>query len=75
MADTKTSGLTELAEAPAANDLHVIVDVSDTSMAVSGTTKKILNSNFIGTGATQAAAGNHTHPATGIDFLVAQVFS
>lgn len=33
--------LTELAEAPAAGDWFVVVDVSDTSMAASGTDKKL----------------------------------
>ena len=42
MADTKISALTTLADASlASGDYFVVVDVSDTSMAASGTTKKI----------------------------------
>jgi hypothetical protein len=41
MADSKISSLTELAESPASTDEFVIVDKSDTSMAASGTTKKV----------------------------------
>jgi hypothetical protein len=40
-ADSKTSGLTELTTTPAVDDLVQIVDVSDTTMAASGTNKKI----------------------------------
>jgi hypothetical protein len=40
MADSIISNLTELAETPAATDLIAIVDVSDSSMLASGTTKK-----------------------------------
>lgn len=41
MANTKISALTTLNESPATNDLLPIVDVSDTTHAASGTTKKI----------------------------------
>lgn len=47
MADSKTSGLSALGEAPASGDLVEIVDVSDTSMAATGTNKKITVSNFL----------------------------
>ncbi len=47
MPDNKISNLNELAVAPDAGDLFVIVDVSDTSMSASGTTKKIQSSNVI----------------------------
>lgn len=43
----KISELTELAEAPAAGDYFAIVDVSDTTMAGSGTDKKVLSSNIV----------------------------
>jgi len=46
MADSKISALTALAEAPAAGDLLVLVDVSDTTMAASGTDKKITYANL-----------------------------
>lgn len=48
MADQKISALGELAAQPAANDLAVVVDISDTSMAASGTDKKIQYSNLMG---------------------------
>lgn len=41
MADLKTSQLTALAATPAATDLLMVVDVSDTTMAASGTNKKL----------------------------------
>lgn len=47
MANTKISGLTELAETPANNDIYQIVDVSDTTMAVSGTNKYIKASRIV----------------------------
>jgi len=40
MADTKNTGLAELAAVPADDDLLYLVDVSDTSMAGTGTSKK-----------------------------------
>jgi hypothetical protein len=40
MADTKTTGLAALSAAPAENDLVMLVDVSDTTMAASGTNVK-----------------------------------
>lgn len=45
MADTKISGLTELTT-KATDDLLVIVDVSDTTMAATGTDKKITVANL-----------------------------
>lgn len=46
MANTKVSALTSLAAVPASGDLIPIVDVSDTTHAASGTTKKIAASFF-----------------------------
>lgn len=46
MADKKISQLTELSATPATGDLIPIVDVSDTTDAASGTTKKIAWSNL-----------------------------
>lgn len=43
MADTKISGLAAQSSAIATDDLFVMVDVSDTSMAPSGTDKKLTN--------------------------------
>jgi len=47
MADAKISELSELSETPASDDEFVIVDKSDTSMAASGTNKKITHENMI----------------------------
>lgn len=47
MADARISELTALAVAPAVGDLVVIVDVSDTTDAASGTTKKITTANLL----------------------------
>lgn len=46
MADQTITELTELAAAPASNDVLVIVDVSDTTQSPQGTTKKITVSNL-----------------------------
>jgi len=46
MADSKISNHTELAARPASGDLLEIVDVSDTSMAATGTNKKIQFTNL-----------------------------
>lgn len=46
MADTKISALGELAEAPASTDELVLVDKSDTTQAVSGSTKRITAANL-----------------------------
>lgn len=46
MATRKTSQLTELAAAPANNDLVMVVDVSDTTMSASGTNKKVTITNL-----------------------------
>lgn len=48
MANARITDLTALAVAPASGDLLAIVDVSDTTDAASGTTKKIAISNLIG---------------------------
>jgi len=47
MADTKITALTALTAADPANDVLPIVDVSDTTMAASGTTKKISINNIL----------------------------
>lgn len=44
---SEITGYDELAETPNANDLFVIVDVSDTTMAPTGTTKKVKRSNVV----------------------------
>ena len=47
MADTKITALTELAATPASNDMFPIVDVSDTSMAATGTNKKLAGARVV----------------------------
>ncbi len=47
MTDAKITALTELAAAPAAGDYFVIVDVSDTTMSVNGTNKKITSTYLL----------------------------
>ena len=80
MADTKITALTALTAADPANDVIPIVDVSDTSMAASGTTKKISVNNILGasgtatlasatiTGALTANGGVSLANATAINF-------
>lgn len=52
MSDTKISAYTELAETPASGDLLELVDVSDTTMAVSGTNKKVQYQYIVPTAST-----------------------
>ena len=56
MADSKITALTALTAADPANDVIPIVDVSDTSMAASGTTKKISVNNILGASGTATLA-------------------
>lgn len=55
MANAIISALTALAVAPAVGDLFAVVDVSDTTDAASGTTKKITYANLIPAAAAQIA--------------------
>lgn len=81
MSDTKISALTALAAQPASTDLLPIVDVSDTTQAASGSTKKITAAYFAqtqGTVATITGGGTIalggftlTVPATGTVALLA----
>lgn len=48
MVDTKTTALVELTSEDVNNDFIICVDVSDTTMNASGSTKKIRPINFIG---------------------------
>lgn len=67
MANTKISALSSLATMPAGGDLFVIVDVSDTTHAASGTTKKIRFDTFVSSGnwtptiSGTSTAGSHTY--------------
>ena len=47
MSDTKTSGLSALAATPATGDLFMVVDVSDTTMAATGTNKYLAASYVV----------------------------
>lgn len=75
MADVKITGLTAISTIDTANDPIPIVDVSDTSMASTGTTKKISINQVLASGAagtfssatisgiTTVSAGNVTSPS------------
>ena len=56
MADSKITALTALTAADPVNDMFPVVDVSDTSMAASGTTKKISINNILGASGTATLA-------------------
>ena len=56
MADTKITALTAITTVDPAADVLPIVDVSDTSMAASGTTKKITVNQILGAGGTATLA-------------------
>jgi hypothetical protein len=56
MADVKITALTALTAADPANDVIPIVDVSDPTMAASGTTKKISVNNILGASGTATLA-------------------
>lgn len=60
MADTKITGLTELAATPASNDWYVVTDVSDTTMDASGTNKKLAATRVVNkdTSGNVAVTGN-----------------
>jgi hypothetical protein len=56
MPDTKITALTAITTVDPAVDVLPIVDVSDTTMAASGTTKKITSNQILGAGGTAALA-------------------
>jgi len=56
MADTKITALTAITTVDPAVDVLPIVDVSDTTMAASGTTKKITSNQLLGAGGTATLA-------------------
>jgi len=62
MADTKITALTALTAADPASDVLPIVDISDTTMAASGTTKKISVNNILGAGGTATLASATINP-------------
>jgi hypothetical protein len=56
MADSKITALTAISTVDPAADPLAIVDISDTSMAASGTTKKITSNQILGAGGTATLA-------------------
>ena len=74
MADSKTTQLAQLAATPAVDDQLMIVDVSDTSMAASGTNKRLAASYVARSDAgAKLITGNGrelTVPATGTAALI-----
>jgi len=56
MPDTKITALAAITTVAPANDLFAIVDVSDNSMAASGTTKNITTNQILGAGGTATIA-------------------
>ena len=56
MPDTKITALTAISTVDPAVDVLPIVDVSDTTMAASGTTKKITSNQILGAGGTATLA-------------------
>jgi hypothetical protein len=56
MADTKITALAAITTVDPAADVLPIVDISDTSMAASGTTKKITSNQILGAGGTATLA-------------------
>jgi hypothetical protein len=56
MPDTKITALAAITTVAPANDLFAIVDVSDNSMAASGTTKNITTNQILGSGGTATLA-------------------
>jgi hypothetical protein len=66
MADSTVSSLTELTT-PATGDLIPIVDVSDTTMASSGTTKKITSANLLTSKLDVTSKATAAEVATGTD--------
>jgi hypothetical protein len=56
MADSKITALDNLTAADPVNDMFPIVDVSDTTMAASGTTKRISVNNILGASGTATLA-------------------
>lgn len=74
MADTKNSGLVELVAVPADDDLLYIVDISDTTMAASGTSKKNKAKYVLRTNGTANTLGANIN-ANGFNFSGAGVVS
>lgn len=74
MADTKTTGLDELVGPPTDDDMLYTVDVSDTAMASSGTSKKNKAKNYLRTNGTANTLGANL-AANGYNFTGAGTVS
>ena len=71
MANSRITGLTQLAAQPATNDLFEIVDVSDTTMAAIGTNKKLTRAYVVTTtGDAASVTGGGTIVLGGNDLTV-----
>jgi len=84
MADTKITALAAIATVDPAADVLPIVDISDTSMAASGTTKKVTSNQILGAGGTAtlasatitgAATVGTTLGVTGVTTLTGNAFA
>ena len=70
MANTRITALGELSAAPATDDVLCIVDVGDSTMSASGTTKKIQITNVTPTlGSTALTLGSAVTTVTGMESL------
>jgi hypothetical protein len=67
MADTKITALAAITTVDPAADVLPIVDISDTSMAASGTTKKITSNQILGAGGTATLASATISGALTVD--------
>lgn len=74
MADTKATGLTEHIGPPVDNDMLYMADVSDTTMAASGTSKKNQAKNYLRTNGTANTLGANL-AANGYNFTGAGTVS
>ena len=73
MADTKITALAAITTVAPANDLFAIVDVSDNSMAASGTTKNITTNQILGAGGTATLASATITGALTVDTTTLKV--
>jgi len=73
MADTKITVLTAITTVDPAVDVLPIVDISDTTMAASGTTKKITSNQILGAGGTATLASATITGALTVDTTTLKV--
>ena len=75
MPDTKITALTAISTVDPAVDVLPIVDVSDTTMAASGTTKKITSNQILGAGGTATLASATITGDLTVDTSTLKVYS